>query len=227
MARRGALLFWRAVNTDGNGAAATVYDRGLFDSTARGFGSARARALARVLPLAPSGSGRTPAVARWRGWGPRRRFLRVVCNFVPPSGGSGPRRREASSAHRVPFVFHSAWIGGGPPTNGAPTAAMADDCGRRSGVYTFPITIITYTIAAAAVVYAVPGLRRARACVCVCVRPVGVRRPSRERYCYYTRIIAIALCIIYIYILYGEARARTSHTRSTRPCYYNIIILLL
>jgi len=188
-------------------------------SSTRRRAGLRARARARVLPLAPSGSGRTSASV---GGGGRDDDSGEFCNFVPLRR----LRRESSSAHRVPFVFHSAWIGGGPPTNGAPTAAMADDC-RRRGVYTFPITIITPPP------YAMPVIAVVCVCVvcvprvfCVCVRPVGLRRPSRERYCYYTRIIAIAL-----FYIYTAKRARIAHIThsidpSTRPYYYIIILLL-
>jgi hypothetical protein len=86
--------------TDGNGAAATVYDRGLFDSTA--CGSARARAPARSCAPARAVRFGSYTVGGGGGWGPRRRFRRVLCNFVPPpvASGCGGGRHRARTAFR-------------------------------------------------------------------------------------------------------------------------------
>lgn len=104
MARRGALLFWRAVNTDGNGAAATVYDRGLFDSTAR------ARELARVLPLAPvrfgSYTGRGHGAAVGGGDRDDDSYEFCVIPSPPPAAAAGGIERAPRS---VRFPFRLDW----------------------------------------------------------------------------------------------------------------------
>jgi len=166
-------------------------------SSTRRRAGLRARARARVLPLAPSRSGRTSAAV---GGGGRDNDSGEFCNFVPLRRRLlllRPRR-ESSSAHCVPFVFHSAWIGGGPPTNGAPTAAMADDC--RRGAYTFPITIITPPPPyAMPVIAAVCVLCVCRVCfVCVSVPWDSVARAASD--IVITRVLLRLRCFIYIYI---------------------------